>query len=80
MIHKIEIVKKSNEKHFIVVNTTDYNDDNNACIQSFSDCNSWREAESLGFDNFDLTELDKLNVGEIYVAPMFFGCYVMRIA
>lgn len=80
MINIIEIKKIADEKHFIVINTTDYNDDNKACIQSFSDCDSWREAESLGFANEDLIELDRLNVNEIYVAPMFYGCYVMRVA
>lgn len=69
-------IEGGTEKVFVVVNTTNYNNDGNYSVIVCKFC----ELPELGFDDMaTLKELNDLTVDEVATTD-FVGCYIMRIA
>lgn len=63
------------KKKFAIINTTDYNLDNNFQISIFT----IDEAEELGFDESETNQIDKLLVGEQAVFEYGIDAQVVRL-
>lgn len=63
------------KKKFALINTTDYNYDDNYQIAIFT----IEEAEQLGFDNLETEQIDKLLIGEQAVFEYGIDAQVVRL-
>lgn len=71
----MKTIEGSVEKVFVVINTTNYNNDGKYCVTTAK----LSEMENLGFDEEEMGNLDKIDIDTL-VSTYFEGCYVMRIA
>ena len=68
---------KGDSRHYIVVNTSEYNGDG---VWEVSDYSYSEELRSLGFTEEDYRRFGKLRIGEVLSDFYEHGVYVMRVA
>lgn len=66
---------QGNNKMFVVINSTNYNNDNNYSVQVAN----LSELAELGFDKEQRNKLDEADVDDLMFTD-YTGCYVIRIA
>ena len=66
---------QGNNKMFVVINSTKYNEDNNYSVQVAN----LNELAELGFDKEQREKLDEAKVDDLMFTD-YTGCYVIRIA
>ena len=66
---------EGNNKRFVVINSTNYNEDNNYSVKVVDS----NELAEIGFDKENMLKLSTMKVDDLCYTD-YVGCYVIRIA
>ena len=71
----MKTIEGSVEKVFVVINTTNYNNDGKYCVTIAK----MSEMDDVGLRKDELSKLDNMDIDALCTTD-YVGCYVMRIA